>query len=71
VPFCNECDKFWNPNSMAPDGSCPSCGTMIAEGPPGSDDGDRGAPWHFWVLVAVTAGYLLWRVIQGFGLLFD
>jgi hypothetical protein len=44
---------------------------MIAEGPPGSDDGDRGAPWHFWVLVAVTAGYLLWRVIQGFGLLFD
>jgi hypothetical protein len=60
---------------MAPDGSCPRCGTMIADTPPGaSADGeseDRGAPWHFWVLVAATAGYLLWRVIQGLGWLFD
>lgn len=51
---------------------------MIADGLPGvaqrdgSDDGDHTrAPWHFWVLVAATAGYLLWRVIQGFGMLID
>jgi hypothetical protein len=53
---------------MAPDGSCPSCGTRIADEPP--DDSERKVPWHFWALVAVTGGYLLWRVIQGASLLF-
>jgi len=68
MPWCHDCDRFFNPNSMAPDGSCPSCGTRIAEEP--LDDSDRKVPWHFWVLVAVTGGYLLWRVIQGAALLF-
>lgn len=51
---------------------------MIADSLPGgprtdgSDDGEHSrAPWHFWVLVAATAGYLLWRVIQGFDMLFS
>jgi hypothetical protein len=68
MPWCHDCDRFWNPNSMAPDGSCPSCGQVIAEEFP--DDSERKVPWHFWVLVAITGGYLLWRAIQGVGLLF-
>ena len=73
MPWCEGCDRFWNPNSMAPDGSCPKCGRFIADSPPGGDDADGSGkvPWHFWVLVGVTGAYLLWRVIQGVGLLFD
>jgi hypothetical protein len=41
---------------------------MIADGPPEPDN--TTVPWHFWVLVAITAGYLLWRVVQGAGWLF-
>ncbi|MCC5952416.1 MAG: hypothetical protein JJU45_10020 [Acidimicrobiia bacterium] len=62
MPWCNSCDRFYNPNSMAPDGSCPTCGRVIAEPP----DADLKVPWHFWVLVTATGAYLLWRVIQGF-----
>jgi hypothetical protein len=68
MPWCHDCDRFWNPNSMAPDGSCPNCGHMIADGLP--DDSDRKVPWHFWVLIAITGAYLVWRVIQGAALLF-
>ena len=63
---------------MAPDGSCPRCGEMIAdtlpgarEGVDGESDDDGSWPWHFWLLVGLTAAYLLWRVIQGVGGLFD
>ena len=24
VPWCEDCSKFWNPNSMPPDGTCPT-----------------------------------------------
>ena len=73
MPWCHDCDRFWNPNSMAPDGSCPTCGAMIATSLPGEEDGERegGPPWHFWVLIGLTTAYLLWRVIQGIGLLVD
>ena len=30
MPWCDECAKFWNPGSMKPDGSCPSCGRVLA-----------------------------------------
>ncbi len=58
---------------MAPDGSCPTCGRLIAESLPDADGAEEGhrVPWHFWVLVAVTGAYLLWRAIQGIGLLFN
>lgn len=73
MPWCSDCDRYWSPNSMAPDGSCPRCGEVIAEGLPGdhADDEDGGWPWHFWLLVGLTAAYLLWRVIQGVGGLLD
>jgi len=60
VPWCEDCAKFWNPNSLPPDGTCPSCGRMIAEPP------DTKVPWHFWILIVGTAIYLGWRAVQGF-----
>ncbi len=59
MPWCDECSKFWNPNSMPPDGSCPTCGRLIGE------PIDTSVPWHFWVLVAATVVYLGWRAVQG------
>ena len=29
MPWCEDCSKFWNPNSLPPDGTCPTCGRMI------------------------------------------
>ncbi len=49
MPWCEDCAKFWNPPSMPPDGTCPTCGRVIAELP------DTKVPWHFWVLVAALA----------------
>jgi hypothetical protein len=59
VPWCDDCAKFWNPNSMPPDGTCPSCGRVIGETP------DTRIPWHFWVLVSALVLYLGWRLVQG------
>jgi hypothetical protein len=33
MPWCESCSKFWNPATMRPDGSCPSCGRTIADPP--------------------------------------
>jgi hypothetical protein len=65
VPWCEDCSRFLNPNTLEADGSCPSCGTKVAE--PGGDAGEAAplkAPWHFKLLVAVTVLYLGWRLIQ-------
>jgi hypothetical protein len=45
---------------MPPDGTCPTCGEMIAEPP------DTKVPWHFWTLLAALVIYLGYRVVQGF-----
>lgn len=63
MPWCEGCDKFYNPNSIAPDGTCVQCGTFIAE-PPADPDADSKVPWHFWLLVVAIVVYLGWRLIQ-------
>jgi len=65
MPWCEDCAKFWNPNTIPPDGSCPTCGRVIADPP------DSRVPWHFWLLVVALVLYLGWRVIQGFQWLLD
>jgi hypothetical protein len=60
VPWCEDCSKFWNPNSMPPDGTCPTCGRLIGDPP------DTKVPWHFWFLLAAAVIYLGWRAVQGF-----
>lgn len=57
MPWCDDCSKFWNPNSMPPDGTCPTCGAQIG--------GPAKAPWHFKVLLVSVAVYLGWRAFQG------
>lgn len=75
--FCESCNKWREPNTVMPDGSCPRCGTVIDAGAPTSEQVQAQAaqvnakiPWHFWLMVAATALYLGWRVIQGVGSLF-
>lgn len=65
MPWCEDCAKFWNPNTIPPDGTCPTCGRVIGDPPP------SGVPWHFWVLILGTVVYLGWRAVQGFGWLVD
>lgn len=63
MPWCEECAKYWTPNAMNADGTCPSCGrTVEAPTPPGDDEADdEKAPWHFKLLVVMMVVYLGWR----------
>jgi hypothetical protein len=63
VPWCETCSRFYNPNSIAPDGTCVKCGQLIAD-PPSSDDEATKVPWHFWILVVALVVYLGWRFAQ-------
>ena len=79
MPWCATCDRFYNPNSLRPDGTCPTCGRQVAEATAAVPDGeaaepeklrrfsDEPAPWHFKVLLAGVVGYLGWRLLQGLG----
>ena len=57
MPWCEDCSRFFNPTSMGAGGECPSCGRKIAE--------PAKAPWHFKLLLFLTAIYLAWRLVQG------
>jgi hypothetical protein len=62
MPWCEACSRFFTPPSMNPDGTCPSCGRVLAD-PPAEEPVPK-APWHFKLLVAAVAVYLLWRLVQ-------
>lgn len=63
VPWCETCDRFYNPKSLAPDGTCMTCGRFIADEADAPEE-DAKAPWHFWVLVVALVIYLGYRLIQ-------
>ena len=68
MPFCEPCAKYWTPNSMNEDGTCPQCGEVVEE-PHAHDDtdgnaGDEKTPWHFKLLVVTLVAYLGWRFWQ-------
>jgi len=63
MPWCEDCARFWNPNSLPRDGTCPTCGRRIAE--------PTKVPWHFWLLLAGVTLYLGWRLVQGIAWLAD
>ena len=70
MPWCEPCDRFWNPGSVTEAGECPTCGTPV-ETPHGPESEARQkVPWHFWVAITAAGIYLAWRAIQGIGLLF-
>jgi hypothetical protein len=67
MPWCDECERFLNPNSLSADGGCPACGRVVAEptGEGGEADGeDYKAPWHFKLMVVALVIYLAWRAFQ-------
>ena len=63
MPWCADCDRFYNPNTLTADGTLPHLRPPggrrrrrpAGEAPPFSDE---PAPWHFKVLVGATAIYL-------------
>jgi hypothetical protein len=76
VPWCPDCDRFYNPNTLEPDGSCPTCGRTLGGDHPqagGSEPKpekigrfrDEPTPWHFKVLVGLVSVYLSFRLVQG------
>lgn len=66
MPWCEKCSRFYNPNSLAPDGTCVKCGAFIAEQPTPQEQAEASkVPWHFWLLVLALVIYLGWRLIQG------
>lgn len=64
MPWCETCDRFYNPNTLTTGGACPTCGRVVGE-PRGEEQPAGGAPWHFKALIAVTAVYLSYRLFQG------
>lgn len=65
MPWCEGCDRFYNPNSVRTDGSCPSCGRQIGEPGAVATAEVPPAPWHFKLLLVAVVLYLGWRLLQG------
>ena len=64
MPWCEECSRYWTPNSMHDDGTCPTCGAEVAE--QGTEPIDEKAPWHFKLMMVALVAYLGWRVVEIF-----
>ena len=65
MPWCEECAKYWTPNAMNDDGTCPQCGEVVDE-PHVHEGDDEKAPWHFKLLVVAVIASLGWRVVDLF-----
>jgi hypothetical protein len=65
MPWCEQCAKYWTPNAMNDDGTCPSCDEVV-ESPTAPDAADEKAPWHFKLMVVMVVVYLGWRFVQIF-----
>ncbi len=62
MPWCEDCSRFYNPNTLTAEGECPD-GHRVAD--PIEAEPDPKIPWHFWLLVVALVIYLGWRLIQG------
>ena len=68
MPWCDGCQKFYSPNTLRPDGTCPEDHPVAdAEAPPKK----KKAPWHFWVLLIGLGIYIGWRIVQMIGWLIN
>lgn len=74
MPYCTECDRFYNPNTLTSDGDCPdghhvadpdapSAGGAVSDPPP--------VPWHFKLMLTFIVIYLGWRLLQLLGVVAD
>jgi hypothetical protein len=65
VPWCDPCSQYYTPNSLTPEGACPTCGEDLSKQK--EIEAPEKVPWHFWLLLAAATIYLGWRLIQGIG----
>jgi hypothetical protein len=74
MPWCEDCERYWAPSAMTPEGRCPTCGADLeapehadhAEGADAEDTVDEKAPWHFKLLVVLLVVYLVYRGYEMF-----
>jgi len=66
MPWCEECAKYWTPNSMNHDGTCPRCGRVVEEPASAGENSDERTPWHFKLMVVALVVYLGWRFVEIF-----
>jgi DNA-directed RNA polymerase subunit RPC12/RpoP len=56
VPWCEDCNRFWNDKSLQEGGVCPTCGRAILT------KASRRIPWHFQLLLVAFAAYMVYRI---------
>ena len=69
MPWCVDCEKYWAPSAMTPEGVCPDCGADLEAPEPvgsGAGDDEEGAPWHFKLLIVLLVVYLVYRGYEMF-----
>ena len=69
MPWCEPCAKYWTPNAMNNDGTCPTCDEQVVEAREhagGDVATDEKAPWHFKLMIVALALYLVWRLVAVF-----
>ena len=67
MPWCDDCEKYWAPSAMTPEGACPTCGADLeAAERPRPTATDEKAPWHFKLLVVALVVYLGYRFFEMF-----
>ena len=69
MPWCETCSRYFTPNSVKNDGSCPTCGDTLqlpahADADDNVDTSDERAPWHFKLMIVAVIGYLGWRIVD-------
>jgi hypothetical protein len=53
-----------NPNTLRPDGTCPTCERQVVDPEELTDAPPPKTPWHFKLLVLITVIYVGFRIIQ-------
>ena len=61
MPFCVDCDRFYNPNTLTETGDCPD-GHHVAD--PATEEPVPPVPWHFKIMLGLLVVYLGWRFVQ-------
>lgn len=64
MPFCPECDRFYNPNTLTEAGDCPDGHHVADPSDPAEAEPPTPVPWHFKVMLTLLVIYLTWRFIQ-------
>lgn len=70
MPWCDECERYYAPSAMTPEGHCPRCDAdLLAPDQAGSEDGSvppetEKVPWHFKLMIVLLILYLGWRFVD-------